>query len=120
MEQVLQDVLRDVERLQIPFPDWDSIQVPVRSTVDGRLLAATHDTSKTLLDATLRCMFIHPVDWISTVENLIESGLHRLKSDDDLHSRILAVGPNANSLLKAAKGKALHPRLTIENTYVSA
>jgi hypothetical protein len=119
MEEVLQAVLRDAERLQISFPDWESIKIPVRSTVDGCMLAPSHDISKNLLEAALRCMLIHPVNWQITVANILASGLQRLQSDSDLRSRILAIGPNASSLLKVAKGKALHPRLTIEHMYVS-
>lgn len=119
MEKVLHDILQDVERLQILFPDWNSLQRPVRSTIDGSLLAPVQSKPNTLLDAALRCMLIHPVDWHVTVGNILESASQRLELDPDLHSRILALGPNASSLFATAKGAALHQRLEIEHVYVT-
>jgi hypothetical protein len=119
MEGVRQSILRDAERLEIPFPDWESIQIPVRSTVDGSLLAPTESKSNTLLDAALGSMLIHPVNWQATVSNILDSASRRLESDTDLHSCVLALGPNANSLFTAAKGAALHQRLDIEHVYVA-
>lgn len=119
MEEVVQDIVRDVERLRIPFPDWNAVKVPIRSTVDGCLLDSTHPQSNTLLDAALRCMLIHPVDWHTTVSNILESASQRLELNGDLCSRILALGPNGSSLLTSAKSTTLHPRLQIEHMYVT-
>lgn len=119
MEEVVQDILRDVKRLEIPFPDWAALKIPVRSTVDGTFLASTQPQSDTLLEAAIRCMLIHPVDWQATASNILDSALQRLDMNAELCSRVLALGPNGGSLFTSAKNTALHPRLQIEYRYAS-
>lgn len=118
MEKVIQEIIKDVERLGIPVPEWKSLRIPVRSTVDGSLLAPTQPKADTLLHTVLRCMLVHPVDWKTTVWAVIESAAQHLDKEIDLQSRMLAIGPNASSLFTATKGASLHPRLKIEHMYV--
>ena len=114
MQAVLEDVVQDVHRLQIAFPDWPILQVSVRSTIHGELLAATQPDSS-LLRAALQCMLIHPVDWTSTFESSIDNSSQRLEANTDLHSTFLALGPNARSLLTREKHATTHPRLEIRS-----
>ncbi|KAI1528845.1 Polyketide synthase modules, partial [Pyrenophora tritici-repentis] len=116
MEEVVQDILRDVKRLEIPFPDWEALKIPVRSTVDGTFLASTQPQSDTLLEAAIRCMLIHPVDWQATASNILDSASQRLDMNAELCSRVLALGPNGGSLFTSAKNTALHQRLQIEHS----
>lgn len=118
MEKMLQDIFRDVQRLQIPFPDWDSLKCPVRSTIDGGLLARAGTDPELLIDAALRCMLIKPVDWHLTFTKTLGSISQRLEANTNLDSRILALGPNSKSLFSTARSAALHPRLEIEHMYV--
>ena len=115
MEDVIRDIIQDVENLQIPVPQWKSLQVPVRSTVDGSLLRPNKPTSDTLLETALRCMLVHPVDWQLTLRSMIDSTSQLLDKNTGLQSRILALGPNSNSLFTTTKGATLHPRLEIEH-----
>jgi hypothetical protein len=114
MQTVLEDVVQDVQRLQVAFPDWPKLHVSVRSTIDGELLASTQQDSS-LLRAALRCMLIHPVDWPLTFESSIVCSSQRLNSNADLNSEILALGPNARSLITRGMGATTHPRLEIRS-----
>jgi hypothetical protein len=114
MQTVLEEVVQGVQKLQIPFPDWSNLQVSVRSTIDGEVLASTQPDSS-LLRAALRCMLIYPVDWTSTLESSIESSHQRLEANAELHSEVLALGPNARSMLTRGKSAATHPRLDIRS-----
>ena len=113
LEGVLRDVVQDVERLRIPFPSWNSVQSPIRSTIDGELLIPGEHESAGLLIAALRCMLIDKVDWNKTMQQITKSVMQRLASDERLSSRILAMGPNASSLLSSMRGTRLHDRLNI-------
>ncbi|KAF9631050.1 conidial yellow pigment biosynthesis polyketide synthase [Lasiodiplodia theobromae] len=105
-------VLDDVQRRGINFPAWEGLQVPVRSTCDGEYLnAAGHGVS--LLEAALQSILVQPVDWWLASQKLVSFANVRLNEDINLSYRVLALGPNAKSLLRALKENKSRDRLHI-------
>ncbi|KAI1495530.1 hypothetical protein F5X99DRAFT_426131 [Biscogniauxia marginata] len=59
MSHVIQEILADVQRKEITFPDWGLIEVPMLSTATGQLL----DSTQSLLKVVLQHMLLEPVNW---------------------------------------------------------
>lgn len=93
--------MEDVSRRAQRFPTWDSLQLPVRSGSDGKYLSSGHGLS--LIQTALESLFIHPVDWLSTIESVLTSISSSAKNEQSLPHRIVALGPNTRSILHATR-----------------
>lgn len=117
LKETLEDVMKDVERQRIRFPTWDSLKVPVRSSLDGKYLEST-TLASSLLEAAVQSILIDRVDWNVTSDLMIHDALDRLHQDSRATCRVLALGPNSSFLLRGFKGMPDHPRLEISKTPV--
>ncbi|TFK43602.1 polyketide synthase [Crucibulum laeve] len=85
-EGVLQEVLADVQRRSIRFPNYADIKVPIRSTFNGDVLSK-ETASGTLLEAVSKMVLTQPVNWDVVVDKLVQS------APADSSVRLLNVGP---------------------------
>ncbi|KAF4596739.1 Type I Iterative Polyketide synthase (PKS) [Pleurotus pulmonarius] len=83
---VRQEVLSDVARRDIKFPNYSDIIVPIRSTFTGGVLDKKV-TDGTLVDAVLDMVLTQPVNWDLVVDGLVKS------APVDIPVRLLNVGP---------------------------
>lgn len=112
MHDIQKQILDDVQRRGINFPAWEALKVPVRSTCDGEYLDATAQ-GMSLLEAALQSILVQPVNWWLASQKLVSFANARLDEDINLSYRILALGPNAKSLLRALKENKSRDRLHI-------
>ncbi|KAF2836624.1 conidial yellow pigment biosynthesis polyketide synthase [Patellaria atrata CBS 101060] len=104
-------IIEDVRRRNIKFPCWEDLAMPIRSTLDGEYML--FDTIKTsLLEAILSAMFMKQVEWQMVSISLLQKAKNILSSDTSSAYRIIAIEPNAKSLLFNMKS-TVHPRLTV-------
>ncbi|KAL1636985.1 polyketide beta-ketoacyl-synthase [Diplodia intermedia] len=119
LQETLETVMQDAQRRAIRMPSWEALQVPVRSTLDGKFLD-TNRSADSLLKVVLGNYFTGRVDWDTTSEVLIRETVERLTRDPKLRYNILALGPNSRSLLRAFNTAPTHPKLRIGDLHSAA
>lgn len=107
------EILEDVARRVIGFPNWEHLVLPIRSTSNGTYITQNeHQTS--VLETVLDLMLMQPVEWQKLSVSLVTDAEKKLEQDSLSSYQILAIGPNAKSLLPAMRGSR-HPRLNVTN-----
>lgn len=92
-------VQADLTRRHLKFPTLDEAKIPLRSTVDGKLLSsATSD--KSLIELILDMVLIECVNWDKTVENMIADAI---KIAEDTQINVVNFGPGTGSVFQAQK-----------------
>ncbi|KAK4244019.1 hypothetical protein C7999DRAFT_35640 [Corynascus novoguineensis] len=122
-ENAVREVLKDVERRNISFPDWRSLHAPILSAAGGRHMGpipATPLASTGLLEQALRNMFIDKVDWRRTSANLRDHVTERLRGDSLAAYRIIGLGPGSRSLLKSLGGDSLPTGLRVVDSFAES
>ncbi|KAI5919289.1 hypothetical protein F4810DRAFT_511777 [Camillea tinctor] len=115
MDVVIQEILKDVQKRAIIFPDWGLIEVPMLSTATGQLL----DSSYPLLEVVLQHMLLEPVDWKKSWEYLQAT---TIKATSSGKVRAVLLGPNTGSLRLIARSSKLNPNMefvTVNSTQPS-
>ena len=74
LRRVHAQVLADVEKHLIRFPDFSDLRYPVLSTISGKPLLPGAGYSS-LVDAVLDMIIVSPVDWMSVVQGLASTAL---------------------------------------------
>lgn len=101
MLAVVDQVKDDVQRRDISFPTWESLHVPLRSTLTGeRMIPESHPLP--LLEMALHSIFIDKVDWRATYRELFGHLKQVHCGDSEVRYRVLGMGPGAESLVAAA------------------
>lgn len=106
MEQVVQELIRDAQRREIKFPTWQLIDIPVRSTVTGKILEST----RSLLEIALTHMLVDTADWKKTWEYLHATTL-TVSSAEKV--RVILLGPGTGSLRLASRSSQLRPNVEV-------
>jgi malonyl CoA-acyl carrier protein transacylase len=91
LQSVHAQVLADVGRHLIRFPDFSDLKYPVFSTVSGKPLLPSSEHSS-LVDAVLDMIIMSPVEWLSVVQGLSSS------VPTDTPTQVLNFGPSAGLL----------------------
>ncbi|KAG1882765.1 polyketide synthase [Suillus subluteus] len=91
LHNVRDQVLADVGRYLIRFPDFSNLRFPVFSTVSGKHLLPSSEYS-TLVDAVLDMIIVSPVDWLSVAQGLGSS------VPTDAPTQVLNFGPSSGLL----------------------
>jgi acyl transferase domain-containing protein len=91
LHNVHAQVLADVGRHLIHFPDFSDLKYPVFSTVTGKPLAPGSGHSS-LVDAVLDMILVSPVDWVSVVQGIGSA------VPDDAPTQVLNFGPSSGLL----------------------
>lgn len=112
MEEVVTEVLNDVKRREIDFPTWNTLRAHLRMTTTGDRTAKGVEY-QTLLDTSLRSIFVDVCDWNGTRDKLFDEVVKSLGRDSKARSRILCLGPGSKALAQSSKGVPTHPRLTV-------
>ncbi|KAI1637129.1 hypothetical protein F4809DRAFT_661582 [Biscogniauxia mediterranea] len=115
MDDVVQEILADVQKRAIIFPDWGLIEVPILSTATGQLL----DSSHPLLEVVLQHMLLDPVDWKKSWEYLQTT---TIKATSSGKVRAVLLGPNTGSLRLIARSSKSNPNMefvTVNSTQPS-
>ncbi|KAI1762632.1 hypothetical protein GGR53DRAFT_500984 [Hypoxylon sp. FL1150] len=112
MEEVVTQVLNDVKRRRIDFPTWSSLRTHLRMTTTGDRTTKGVE-HQTLLDMSLRSIFVDMCDWNGTRDKLFDEVVKDLNHDSKARSRIICLGPGTKALAQSSKGVPTHPRLTI-------
>ncbi|ROT35234.1 phenolpthiocerol synthesis polyketide synthase ppsA [Sodiomyces alkalinus F11] len=112
MSVLVKEVLSDVQRHDIKFPDWTSLHAPVRSVATSRHFEPTDDNSS-LLELACQTIFTHSVDWKQTLNGIIESCSEKLTNDPEADMRLIGLGPSSRSLMQVSKMNAGHPGLRV-------
>lgn len=99
LQSVKAQVQADLTRRNLKFPSLTEAKIPLRSTVDGKLLSsATSD--KSLLELVLDMVLIECVNWDKTVEHMIADAI---KIAEDTQISVVNFGPGTGSVFQAQK-----------------
>lgn len=112
MKTVVKQVQDDVERRQITFPSWDSLQVPLRSSLTGRRMDSQSEL-QSLLESILTSIFVDIVHWPRVHTAISDHLNHTRKRDARVNYRVLGLGPGADSLISRLKQELHGPRISI-------
>lgn len=112
MQKVVEQLKSDVKRRDIRFPTWESLQVPLRSTLTGKRMNSALN-SLPLLDTALRNIFVDKVDWRGTYEELFNYLGQSLSRDSQVQYQVIGLGPGAESLVGAPADMRIDPSITI-------
>ncbi|KAG0708446.1 putative polyketide synthase [Suillus ampliporus] len=91
LHSVHAQVLADVGRYLIQFPDFSDLKYPVFSTISGKPLLPGSGYSS-LVDAVLDMIIVSPVNWMSVVQELCNS------APSDAPKQVLNFGPSSGLL----------------------
>lgn len=112
MESVVDEVCQDLKQRDIPFPSFQDLLRPVRSTLDGSYIK--QQGGKPLSYCALTLLLVHPVDWHTTARSISGSISEVLNGNSSKSIELLSIGPSGSSLLFDFKQKP-HSRLQIVN-----
>ncbi|XXH03671.1 hypothetical protein Hte_010076 [Hypoxylon texense] len=112
MEDVVTQVLNDAKRREIDFPTWNSLLAHLRMTTTGDR-TAKGVKHQTLLQTSLRSIFVDMCDWSGTRDKLFDEVVQSLDHDSKARSRIICLGPGTKALAQSSKGVLTHPRLSV-------
>lgn len=104
--------MADVRNSGIEFPDWASLNAPVRSTATGQMFHPDTRNSS-LLQLALENIFVDSVDWKLTWETTTRIYLERSRRAPDAAFRVIGLGPSAKSLLSLSKAALLDSGLQV-------
>lgn len=99
LQSVKTKVLANATRRNLKFPTLAEATIPLRSTVDGRLLSST-TSDKSLLDLVLDMVLIECVNWDKTVEGMIADAI---TVAGDAQTNVLNFGPGNGSVFQPQK-----------------
>jgi hypothetical protein len=72
-DSVRYEILADVQRRKISFPDFADIKSPIRSSYTGELLDSYSTSSKSLIESVIDMVVVEPVNWDHVVSRLVQS-----------------------------------------------
>ncbi|KAF7371094.1 Non-reducing polyketide synthase terA [Mycena sanguinolenta] len=98
------DVLTDISRRGIKFPDFPELKVPIRSSFSGDSLTARTSPPTSLVELVIDMILTQPVNWDLVMAKLLES----LPDTGDF--RLLNFGPGTG-LLKTTERAFPHQRV---------
>ncbi|KAK7756912.1 polyketide beta-ketoacyl-synthase [Diatrype stigma] len=113
MQEVVEQVKNDVQRRHISFPSWESLHVPLRSTLTGKRVSSESSPPLPLLESALHSIFIDQVDWRGTHKRLFDYLEKSVSGDSQVRYRILGLGPGAEPLVGAPADKQVDSSITI-------
>lgn len=103
LESVVEEVVQDTKQQQIEFPNFENLQIPFRSTLDGSILDI-QTSNDSLAHWVTRHILLYPVDWAKTSRNIAAN-------QGSVVSQLFSFGPGSESLFMAFKSDDLQPRL---------
>ncbi len=112
MLEIVDQIKSDVQRRRISFPTWESLHVPLRSTLTGKR-ESSESNSLTLLDSALRNIFVNEVNWSHTYRALFGYLDQSLSRDSQVRHRVLGLGPGAEPLVSAPTDVPVDSRISI-------
>lgn len=110
LESIVDEVVQDIEQQKIEFPNFEKLQMPLRSTLDGSILDA-EASNDSLAHWVLRHILLYPVDWFKTSQNITEA----MANQGSVVPQLLSFGPSSESLFMAIKPNSVHPRFELHD-----
>jgi len=101
----------DLLRRNIKFPSLSQTVIPMRSTVDGRLLSPATCPDKSLLEIVVDQVLIDCVNWDKTVGAMITVATRRVERSVDEQVIVVNFGPGTGAVFQAQKPP--HPRISL-------
>ncbi|RPB02892.1 ketoacyl-synt-domain-containing protein [Choiromyces venosus 120613-1] len=111
LQNVKSQLMNDLLRRNIQFPSLSQATIPLRSTVDGRLLSSSTCSDKSLLEIVVDQVLIDCVNWDKTVGAMITNATGKAEQSDDELVTVVNFGPGTGSVFQAQKPP--HPRIRL-------
>lgn len=71
LQTTKEQVLSDIQRRGVRFPDYKDLKCSLRSTIDGNVISSRHHrTGSTLVEDILDMILVHPVHFDEAIERL--------------------------------------------------
>ena len=103
LESSLNEVIRDVKRRNIRFPEFKDLKMPVRSSSDGLIINEETSESSSYTTLVVRHLLIHPVDWVKTSKGISSAVQNSLDQTRGKSVEIVSFGPSSDSLFAELK-----------------
>ncbi|KIK97930.1 hypothetical protein PAXRUDRAFT_807021 [Paxillus rubicundulus Ve08.2h10] len=86
-----EEILADVIKRNIRFPDFHDLHCPLRSTISGALATPSHE-HPSLIHLVIDTVLIHPVNWVLVVKEVARN----VPPDGEL--QVVNIGPSSGTL----------------------
>ncbi|KAF8836384.1 putative polyketide synthase [Paxillus ammoniavirescens] len=86
-----EEILADVIKHKIQFPDFHDLHCPLRSTISGALASPSHE-QPSLIHLVIDMVLIHPVNWVLVAKEVA----HSIPPDGEL--QVVNIGPSSGTL----------------------
>lgn len=106
----MEEVLQDTKRQKIEFPEFEKLQIPIRSTLDGSILD-TQIPNDSLAHWVIRHILLYSVDWVKTSQNIAEV----MANQGIVVPQLFSFGPSSESLLMAIKSQDFQPQFELQD-----
>ena len=103
LEHTVSEVVGDVARRHICFPDAVDLKIALRSTLDGTAVDALSLKTETLVQWVVKQIVVCPIDWTLVCRGIAAS-LQEVQNDLTTEFTILSFGPSSESLFAEFKG----------------
>ncbi|KAF5350379.1 hypothetical protein D9758_012473 [Tetrapyrgos nigripes] len=67
------EILADVQRRSVSFPDFSDMRIPIRSSFTGELLDPSCNNSTSLIESVINMVVVEPVNWDRVISSLVHS-----------------------------------------------
>jgi hypothetical protein len=104
-EETLSATLEDVQRRKITFPNWDLLQISIRSAGIDQTRSSTNET---LVETVLRKMLVNSINWEEEWNRLYSTVLTESITQQ---LRVVLLGPNTSSLRLPSLATKLSPNI---------
>ena len=105
LESTLDEIMKDVKRRNIRFPEFNDLKIPVRSSNDGLIISAASLGSSSYTTLVVRHLLIQPVDWVKTSQGISSAIQHGLAQNNARRIEIASFGPSSESLFAELRRK---------------
>ena len=103
LESSLNEVIRDVKRRNIRFPEFEDLRMSVRSSSDGLIISEKTIGLSSYTMLLVRHLLIHPMDWVKTSSGISLAIQNSLEQTRGQPIEIVSFGPSSDSLFAELK-----------------
>ena len=115
LESTVTEIMKDVKRRNIGFPEFKDLRIPVRSSSDGLVISAATLGSSSYATLVIRHLLIYPVDWVKTSKGISTAIQHSLEQTESRQIEIASFGPSSESLFVELKRGNRDPAVTFSD-----
>ena len=112
LEHAVIEVLGDIARRQIYFPDAADLKIALRSTLDGTAVDALSLTTESLVHWVIKQILVCPINWTLVCRG-ISASIQEVPNNTMSKFTVVSFGPSSESLFAELKGNSYASNLDL-------